>query len=728
MKEPVEPTVLDYVKSKLKFWQTGQIEIPPLPVEEQAVEQVEELPVVRTPFPWPSLLALGLALFAQYTFEPGFNAPRSWVLGTVLYLAALGLLIFAYRRGEWTLHPLPASESAQDPLIVRWVAFVASLILGGVTFYLMGGNLFSALNLTLWVLTFFTHLRAFWLRDPQAEPLWNRAKRFFARQSWDIRITRWALLIVAVAALILYFRVYQLSEVPPDMTSDHAEKLEDVFDILNGKFSIYFPRNTGREPLYVYLSALVAYLFTGVSFQTLKIAAVLGGLATLPYLYFLGKELGAKRIGLLAVLFAGIAYWPNVIERFGLRISFYPLFVAATFYYLIRGLRRQNRNDMILAGISLGLGLNGYTPFRIVPFVIVAAFIIYIIHARSGQERKQAVLWLGLLALTSWVIFIPQARFALENPDLYGFRALSRMSSVEQPLPGPVWQLLLQNLWNALKMFNWSDGGIWVHSVPGRPALDVVSGALFLIGAALVLIRYIRQRQWTDLFLLLSIPLLLMPSILSLAFPDENPSLNRTGGAIIPVFLLVGLAVDGLLAGFAGGAESAQSQDVSEGNRPVKVRAAHPVLMFFVMAGLLFISCVQNYNLVFHEYYLQYRGSAWNTSEMGVVLKQFALTQGSSENAWIVPFPFWVDTRLPPMWAGIPERGDMAIRPESLPNTLSITDNKLFIFKITDTETMAKLRELYPQGTLNIYKSARGENWNFYIYVVPAVETISSVQ
>ena len=129
MKEPVEPTVLDYVKSKLKFWQTGQIEIPPLPVEEQAVEQVEELPVVRTPFPWPSLLALGLALFAQYTFEPGFNASRSWVLGTVLYLAALGLLIFAYRRGEWTLHPLPASESAQDPLMVHWVAFVAWLVL-----------------------------------------------------------------------------------------------------------------------------------------------------------------------------------------------------------------------------------------------------------------------------------------------------------------------------------------------------------------------------------------------------------------------------------------------------------------------------------------------------------------------------------------------------------------------------------------------------------------------
>jgi len=39
----------------------------------------------------------------------------------------------------------------------------------------------------------------------------------------------------------------------------------------------------------------------------------------------------------------------------------------------------------------------------------------------------------------------------------------------------------------------------------------------------LVIVRYIRKRDWVDLFLLVSIPLLMMPSILSLAFPEENP-------------------------------------------------------------------------------------------------------------------------------------------------------------------------------------------------------------
>lgn len=751
MNEPTEPSVLDYVKSKVKFWQKGQVEVP-TPMAQVAIKEAtevlpEERARLRTPIPWRSLLALGIAIIAQQTFEPVPGEDRTWITGTVLYLAAFGLLLFAYRRGEWTIPSLRLPETAKDPLTVRWPAFIASIILSTVTFYLMKGNRFTTLNFTLWVLTFATHMWAFWLRDSQRESIWLRTRRFFTRPVWDIRVTRWTLLVIAVAGLILFFRFYRLSQVAPDMTSDHAEKLLDVYDILNGRFSIYFPRNTGREPLYVYLSALVAYLFTGVSFQTLKIAAVLGGIVMLPYLYQLGKEFGGKRIGLLAVLFAGIAYWPNVIERFGLRISFYPLFVAITYYYLIRGLRRQNRNDMILAGIALGLGLNGYTPFRIVPFVMIAAFIVYIIHARSGQERLQAILWFVLLALTAFIIFIPQARFALENPEIYGFRAFSRLSSIEQPLPGPAWQIFLYNLWRALTMFNWDNGHIWVHSVTSRPALDIVSGALFLFGVLLGLIRYLRQRQWVDLFMLLSIPLLLMPSILSLAFPDENPSLNRTGGAIIPAFLFVGLALDGLITGLGSRPASVSaapfsglfgqrsgtgwlSQDERSGMNAYEngsqTRVAHPVLIFFIIAGLLFVSSAQNYDLVFHQYYEQYRAASWNTGEMGTVLKQFILAQGSADNAWIIPYPFWVDTRLPPIWAGIPQRGDMAIRPENIADTVTITKNKLFMFKTNDTQTFAILRTIYPQGTLNIYKADRGAGWDFYIYFVPSVEPIST--
>ena len=36
-------------------------------------------------------------------------------------------------------------------------------------------------------------------------------------------------------------------------------------------------------------------------------------------------------------------------------------------------------------------------------------------------------------------------------------------------------------------MYFWSDGNIWVHSVTGSPALDIVSAALFFLGVILVI-------------------------------------------------------------------------------------------------------------------------------------------------------------------------------------------------------------------------------------------------
>src|SRR5690242_1242341 len=110
--------------------------------------------------------------------------------------------------------------------------------------------------------------------------------------------------------------------------------------------------------------------------------------------------------------------------------------------------------------------------------------------------------WFALLALTSWIFFIPMARYWTEEPDIFAYRSFSRIGTTEREFPAPIWQLFLQNLWVGLKQFNWYNGNIWTHSVPGRPALDVVTGALFLIGVALVLIRYIRKRQWRDILLL----------------------------------------------------------------------------------------------------------------------------------------------------------------------------------------------------------------------------------
>ncbi|MCL4530924.1 MAG: glycosyltransferase family 39 protein [Chloroflexi bacterium] len=707
---PQEPSVLDYVKSKLFFWRGQSVEIPAQAVEEKVEpepqSQPAEEPSPAKSFPWISLIALGIALFAQRLFEPPVS---SAIPGITFYVAALGLLLIAVLRGEWTLAPLVESTAGSDPMTFRRNAFLISLPLAIFAFFLFSGNLFNLFNLTIWLIAIGLFVWSLWIPDPNKLSLWQRTRNFLAHKNWQINISRWTLLIIAAAVIVFFFRVYHIQQTPSEPFSDHAEKILDIYDILHGQPHIFFPRNTGREAIGMYWIVLTVWIFnTGLSFLTTKIATISMGLVTLPYIYLLGKEIANRRVGLLAFFLAGIAYWPNVISRIGLRFPLYPLFVAPMMLYLIRGLRTGDRNQFIIAGIFLGLGLNGYTPYRIVPFLVIAAMILFALHIRSKTSARDALVWLTIVGLVSLFIFLPLMRYATENPEGFSFRAFSRLGE-GQAIPGPILQVFFSNLWNGLKMFNWDDGNIWVNSLPHRPALDVVSGALFLIGIVLLIVRYIRKRNWLDLFLLLSIPILLMPSILSLAFPDENPALNRASGAFVPVFIVVAMALDGFIAAFGSS----------------KNRTAWAAIITGV---LLLWSASQNFDIVFHQFDTNYRLGAWNSSEMGAVIKEFGLVYGETDTVWIVPFPYWVDTRLPGVWAGIPNR-DFAMPFDQLASTTQISGPKLFIVKASldnpeanDQQSLDALKLLYPQGTLSLHKSPVPDH-DFWIYFVPAPTT-----
>ncbi len=679
-----------------------------LSMDEPLREPIPQAPQPESGYGWPwrSLAALAFALAGQLSWEPPQPAAFQ---GVILYLISFALLAWAVARREWQLAPArPDDLDRVDPLTVRRTEFWIGSVLAILAFILLGGNRFTTLNVTLWLVSLGLMVRAFWLPGRMIATSLEQLRRLRQDKRLQLTITGWTIVVLGVLGIVFFFRVYQLNSVPPEMVSDHAEKLLDIYDVVHGEYRIFFPRNTGREFVQMYLTAGIIELFnTGYTFLSLKLGMVFAGLLTLPFLYLLGMELGNKRVGLLAVLFAGIAYWPNVISRVALRFALYPFFTAPMLFFMIRGLRRRSRNDMILAGLFLGLGLHGYTPMRIVPLLVVVAFGLYLIHAQSRGGRKQALYHLLILALFSLLVFLPLLRYMVDDPDGVAFRALSRVGNLERDLPGSPVVIFFQNLWNALKMFNWHDGQIWVHSVTGRPALDVVSGAFFLLGVGLLVLRYLRKWIWTDLFLLLAIPILMLPSILSLAFPAENPSLNRTGAAMIPVFLVIALAFDGLLQAIGRMLGQPRSRWVA----------------WAVTALLVGWSVFQNYDLVFNQYKTNYTLSSWNTTEIGAVIRDFTLTVGDSDHAWVVAFPHWVDTRLVGMNAGFPLR-DFAIWPEQIPDTTGLPGVKLFIVKADDSQGLEALQQVYPQGSARLYPTTEGKE--FYIYLVPGVSELGA--
>jgi hypothetical protein len=109
---------------------------------------------------------------------------------------------------------------------------------------------------------------------------------------------------------------------------------------------------------------------------------------------------------------------------------------------------------------------------------------------------------------------------------------------------------------------------------------------------------------------------------------------------------------------------------------------------------------------------------------MGQVIQDFERDYGRTDTAWIVPYPHWVDTRLPAVWAGIPNR-DMAVWRDDLPTTLELTGPKLFIVRANiedpqfdDVETLDALKALYPNGEQRLFDS-EVTGHDFWIYLVP---------
>jgi hypothetical protein len=723
---PEEPSVLDYVKSRFRqqvnklfglslpeVKETGKVEkTPSFPISEPTTAAPA---TVQVRLPWLSLLALVLALLAQLSLEP--RQERTWIYGVIFYtLAAIGLVV-AYRRGEWRPASLPPEKDSPIFWQFHSTPFLIGLVLSGLAFLAFGGNRFTSLNVTLWIATFLSIALAF--VDPSM--ILNKIGGFsnrFRSDQLSVKFSYWILLVIVVFLIGIFFRTYLLADIPSQMVSDHAEKLWDVQDVLKGQTSIYFPRNTGREFFQMYLTAGVILLMkTGLSFTSLKLGTVLCGILTLPFIYLIGKEIANRQVGLIAMAFAGIAYWPNLISRIALRFTLYPFFYALALYFFLRGLNRKSVLSFLASGLFMGLGLHGYSPFRVVPIVFIVGVLLYILHNSGGEKRKSALFGLAVVALLSLVVFLPLLRYSLENPDMFWYRAMTRLSDMERPVPGNAAMILAQNTWRALTMFAWDNGEVWVISVVHRPVLDFISAALFHLGILVVIVRYIEKRHWHDLFLLASIPLLLLPSIMSIAFPGENPSLNRTAGALVPVFLVIGIALDSLL------------RSVLERIQPIPAKSL-VIASVLILFGL---AAAQNYDLVFNQYAQIYELSSWNTSEIGEVVRDFSKLQGSPDTAWLVASPHWVDSRLVMINAGFPGE-DNPIWPDQIVETLVDPRPKLFIIRhnqrpedqVEELQVLSALQQIYPQGWAELYPSQYPTKDFWMFFTPPAIPGIQS--
>jgi hypothetical protein len=577
---------------------------------------------MSTPVRHAALLAagLGLAVLAQLALAGGLA-----LVAAGGYLVAVALVAWGARlpAGEPWL-PAPAARHLAPPWRVGLSA--AALAAGALAFAGSAGNRYTPHGVAAWLVAVVCFLAAHADYRRPAPPALTRGRAVVLA------------LLVAILAVGAAFRFAGLADNPGEMNSDHAEKLLDVGDVLAGARPIFFERNTGREPWQFYWTAALIRAFgLGPDFMALKLGTALIGWLMLPAVFLLAREVLGARAALIATLFAAVASWGVITARFGLRYPLAPCAAAWTLCFLVRGLRRDSRNSLLAAGVWVGVGLQGYTAYRFMVVVVPLLVLFWAgwLAARGLRDAARRTLaGAALAAAAAALVTLPLLRYGLERPELLLYRAATRLTGAEQPIPGDPLPIFADNLKNVLLMFNLTHDWVWVANLPDRPAMDVVLGALLAAGAAASLgLSWHTRNPWPALTLAAGV-LMLVPSALSIAFPGENPSVVRTGGAL-PALMVV------CAAGPAASLELLRA-------------AGRPRLYAggLVAAALCVVVVGLNGRRVFVDYPAQYCPRAENASDIARELLAWEARGHERAGAWIVGYPHWVDSRAVGVWIG----------------------------------------------------------------------------
>ena len=643
---------------------------------------------VRRLAPWLALAGLGTLWFASRAM-----AARSLPPAAIECLAG-GLL--AWIAAAWMDPPAPDPIGELDPPAgkPRGILLVLALVTAGVCWWRMPAEEFRRDGVLAWLAAIVLWVAAWW--PPRRKPA-GRTTDPSRGRAWAVRLG-----FVLIFAAGAWFHFHELARVPANPVSDHAEEMLDLLDLQQGHHNIYFFRNLGIAPFHYYWSAaFLKALGLPVRYVWIKAATAAFGLLLVAALFAAGAELGGAGLGLAAAAFAAWGKWPVSLARQGQEYDYAVPAAAFVLWALLRWLRRGDRGSMLLAGIGIGAGLATYTSFRVVPLLVPLAVATALFDRRRRGRRWAAIGEGALAAATSAIVFLPVLKYALlgEHREFFWSRILTRTTDAERAVAGAPLSIFARNLWNMAKAFHWTGSSTWTVLAQYDPFLDPVTGALLLAGLVLA-VRYAASGsiRWTWLFP--SLVVVTLPSTLALAYPDENPSLNRAGTAIPFVFLLVGLSFAWLCRGFL--------------RERLALRAAGLAVLLAAAAA----SIRENAQAYFVRLGVWYDQVIEHALEVAAVFGQYRARGIPLEQQYLLGTDFWVDARNVALELGQPGWADTHnIPPPRVPEGLTARP-LVFVYRFNDTERLEQLHRLYPGGKERIYPQSHPDR-NFGVYYVP---------
>ncbi len=348
------------------------------------------------------------------------------------------------------------------------------------------------------------------------------------------------ILFLLILAIAVFFRFWQINEIPPGLYHDVAVNGNDALDALKTKnFKLFYPENNGREGLFINLIALSFY-FLGPSVFAIKIVAAIIGILTVLGLYLLAKEIFNSKIALLSSFFLATSFWHVNFSRLGFRAILVPFCLVFSFYFLFRGFRTKSIFDFIISGVFFGLGFHAYISFRMAVLILPVILISYWFIYKKGGLQKKYLFFIFYFLFFIFIVALPIGLYFLHNPQDFMSRATG-VSVFSQPSPV---KSFFESLIKHLGMFNVYGDPNWRHNLSGSPMLPPALGILFIAGFVISfrkIILSIKNKNWSleigHWSLIVWFFVMLLPGVLTY---EGLPHDLRVIGVIPPVYIFAG--------------------------------------------------------------------------------------------------------------------------------------------------------------------------------------------
>ncbi len=374
------------------------------------------------------------------------------------------------------------------------------------------------------------------------------------RRLWNTQ----TLIVLLVTLLALAIRLYHLDHLPPGLAYDEAAHAIDALHISAYWHPVFFERNFGREPIFIYLIYL-AFRLTGVSAFSIRLVPAVIGTLTVPVVAFAGLSLfagegedRAGRIALLSMFLVATAYWHICFSRLAFRAILLPLVAGLAFAFFWRGWRvltsdvprplRASSPTLAISGLLLGISFYTYTASRFLPVVLVLFCLAAVTLSPRAERRKrvrQIVLAMSIVGGSAFLAFVPLGLYFVLHPDQFTSRAgyVSIFNSAFNG--GSPLRMFLIGAYRTAGMFFFLADENARHNPASQPVLDTVSALFLTVGLLVSLWR--SKRRPVYLFVLCWFFVMALPAVLT---ASALPHSLRSFGMVPATYFLVAIGLE----------------------------------------------------------------------------------------------------------------------------------------------------------------------------------------